>query len=312
MTRLLFGYHLPNHTFRDVPDDQLFDHLVDLGCTAEEAGFGLLTVMDHFYQIRGIGPETDPMLEAYTTLGGLAARTSTVMLGTMVTGVTYRNPAYLAKIITTLDVMSRGRGMLGIGAAWNESEHAGYGYDFPPVKERMDRLDEALAICKAMFTEERPSFQGRYYQIDRALNMPRPVREGGPPIMVGGGGEQRTLRIAAKYADMTHWFALGLDVLNHKTEVLEKHCADVGRDPSTIRRMVGAPVTLAATERDAAKLFESLPPERRQMKPMTPDQAAERLRPYIDAGFGGFTFGNNLLPTKEAIGLGGELIRLLS
>jgi alkanesulfonate monooxygenase SsuD/methylene tetrahydromethanopterin reductase-like flavin-dependent oxidoreductase (luciferase family) len=146
------------------------------------------------------------MLEAYTLLGGIAAKTKRVMLGTMVTGVTYRNPAILAKTVTTLDIVSGGRAMLGIGAAWNDVEHAGYGVDFPPIGEREDRLEEALTICKAMFTEERPSFEGRHYRIDRALNNPRPIRPGGPRIMVGGGGEKRTLKIAARFADITNWF----------------------------------------------------------------------------------------------------------
>src|SRR4029079_4727778 len=124
--------------------------------------------------------------------------------------------------------------------------HRGYGVPFPPIGERMDRLDEALAICRAMFTEERPSFTGRHYTIESALNVPRPLTPGGPPILVGGGGEQRTLRIAAKYADMTHWFALGLEGLEHKKEVLRRHCEAVGRDPSAIELTMGAPVILAA------------------------------------------------------------------
>ena len=226
-----FGYHMPNFTFSGVPPERTFDRVVELACAAEAAGFSQVTVMDHLYQIRGVGPETDPMLEAYTTLGALAARTSKVRLGTMVTGVTYRNPAMLAKQITTLDVISHGRAMLGIGAAWNEDEHRGYGFEFPPIRERMDRLEEALAIAKAMFTQERPSFQGTQYRIDGALNFPRPLQRGGPPIMVGGGGEQRTLRIAAKFADMTHWFALPMDQLQRKTEILARYCEEVGRDP---------------------------------------------------------------------------------
>src|SRR5262249_26969760 len=150
--------------------------------------------------------ETEPMLEAYSTLAALAAQTSRVRLGTLVTGVTYRHPALLAKMVTTLDVISRGRAVLGIGAAWNAGEHAGYGIPFPSVRERMDRLDEALGIARLMFTEERPSFTGHYYHIDRALNSPRPLQAGGPSILVGGGGERRTLLLAAKHADLTHWF----------------------------------------------------------------------------------------------------------
>ena len=141
-----FGFHFPNYTFPDTPPERLFERVVELAQRREAAGFGLVTVMDHFYQIRGVGPETDPMLEAYTTLAALSQRTSRVRLGTLVTGVTYRNPAILAKTVTTLDVLSGGRAILGIGAAWNEDEHRGYGFDFPPIRERMDRLDEALTI----------------------------------------------------------------------------------------------------------------------------------------------------------------------
>src|SRR5438094_5876560 len=171
-----FGFHMPTFTFRGVSGDRLFDRVVENAKAAEAAGFDLVTVMDHFYQIRGIGPETDPMLEAYTTLGAIAASTSKVKVGTLVTGVTYRNPAILAKQVTTLDVISKGRAILGIGAAWNEDEHRGYGIEFPPIKERMDRLDEAVTIARLMFTEDRPSFEGKHYRIERALNVPRPVQ----------------------------------------------------------------------------------------------------------------------------------------
>src|SRR3981081_4178628 len=149
-----FGFHMPNYTYPGVSNDRLFDRIADSVKAAEKAGFDMVTVMDHFYQIRGVGPETDPMLEAYTTLAALATQTSHVKLGTLVTGVAYRNPALLAKTVTTLDIISKGRAVLGLGAAWNESEHLGYGFDFPPIGKRMDRLDEALTIIKLMFTEE--------------------------------------------------------------------------------------------------------------------------------------------------------------
>jgi F420-dependent oxidoreductase-like protein len=308
---LLFGFHMPNFTFPGVPDDRLFQRVVEQARAAEEAGFDLVTVMDHFYQIGPIGPEEDPMLEAYSTLAALATSTTRVRLGTLVTGVTYRNPALLAKMVTTLDVISGGRALLGMGAAWNEAEHVGYGFDFPPIGERMDRLDEALTICRLMFTQSRPSFAGSHYRIERALNNPRPVQPGGPRILVGGGGERRTLRLVARHADMSHWFG-ALEELKHKAEVLERHCEAEGRDPSTIVRTVGAPVLLVEDERQAGAVLDRLPPERRDMfTPATPAQAAEIIRPYIDAGFTGFTFNNPTLPTVEAIGLGGELIRLL-
>ncbi|MFI5225693.1 MAG: LLM class F420-dependent oxidoreductase [Candidatus Limnocylindrales bacterium] len=308
--RPLFGYHIPNYTFPDTPPERLFDHVAELARAAEAAGFGLVTVMDHFYQIRGVGPETDPMLEAYSTLAALARQTSRVLLGTLVTGVTYRNPSLLAKSVTTLDVISGGRAILGLGAAWNEDEHRGLGFDFPPIGERMDRLDEALTICRALFTEDRPTFEGRYYRIERAINSPRPIQPGGPPILVGGGGEQRTLRIAARHADMTHWFPLGLDALRHKIELLDRYCEEIGRDPASIRRTMATPVIPVVDAAAAKALIARLPPERRVLAG-PPEQVAEGLRPYIDAGFTGFTFNNPVLPTVESIGAAGELLRLL-
>ena len=304
-----FGLHLPSYTHPDTPPERLFDRVVEQARTAEEAGFDLVTVMDHLYQIRGVGQDDEPMLEGWSVLAALARETSRVRLGTLVTGVTYRNPALLAKQATTLDTISGGRAIYGIGAAWNDVEHAGYGYDFPPVKERMDRLEEALAIAKAMFTEDRPTVDGTYYRIEGALNVPRPVQPGGPPILVGGGGEQRTLRIAARYADMTHWFPLGLDVLAHKTEVLVGHCAAIGRDPATIERTMAAPVVVAGTEAEAATALEAVPAERRPyMAVGTPAQAADALRPYIDAGFTGFTFNNSIYRTPAQIEAVGEVL----
>jgi len=308
LARPFFGYHMPLFTFPGVPDDQLFEHLVTLVQAAEKAGFDMVTVMDHFYQIRGVGPEEAPMLEAYTLLGGLAARTSRVRLGTMVTGVTYRNPALLAKMVTTLDVVSGGRAVLGLGAAWNEDEHRGYGFDFPPMRERMDRLEEALEICHRMFTEERPSFQGTYYRIDRALDSPRPIQPGGPQILIGGSGERRTLRMLARFGDIANWFG-GLDELKHTNEVFLAHCEAVGRDPSTVLRTVMAPVLLVADVRDAEPLLAHIPPERRaSLIAATPATAAEALAPYREAGFDGFILRNPMLSTVESMALAGELI----
>jgi F420-dependent oxidoreductase-like protein len=255
--------------------------------------------MDHFYQITGIGAEEEPMLEGYTTLGALARETKRVRLAILVTGVTYRNPALVAKMVTTLDVISKGRMICGIGAAWNESEHIGYGFDFPPIRERMDRLDEALTILKLMFTQERPSFRGTHYRIDRALNVPRPLQPGGPQILVGGGGEKRTLRLVARYADMSHWFGPLADI-KRKSEILDRYCEEEGRDPATITRTMGSPVVLVENEGQAKTVMERMPAERRVMfQPATPEQAAEILQDYIDLGIQGFTFGNPTLRTPE-------------
>ena len=309
---LLFGYHMPNYSFPGSKREEVFDHVVQLAKAAEAAGFDLVTVMDHFYQIAGIGPETEPMLEAYTTLSALAQHTSRVKLGTLVTGVTYRNPALLAKMVTTLDVVSHGRAVLGIGAAWNESEHEGYGFDFPPIKERMERLDEAVTIAKLMFTEERPSFSGKHYRIDKALDVPRPVQPGGPKILIGGGGEKKTLRILAKHGDIGHWFGGDLEDLKRKKGVFEEHCAAVGRNPADVVLTLGIGLILVSDEKEGAAILERIPEQRRPMMQVaTPERAAEILQRYIDAGFGGFTFNNPTLPTPEAIARAGEMIKLV-
>src|SRR5207253_7833360 len=277
-----FGFHMPNYTYPGVPDDRLFDHVVEQARVAEAAGFDLVTVMDHLYQIRGVGPETDPMLEAYTTLAAIAAQTKKVKLGTLVAGVTYRNPALLAKQVTTLDVISKGRAILGIGAAWNEDEHQGYGFEFPPIARRMDRLEEAVTIAKLMFTEDRPSFEGKFYRIERALNVPRPIQKGGPKILIGGGGEKRTLRILAKHGDIGHRLGGPLEELKRKRGLFEEHCAAVGRNPSDVTILIGVGIILVKDEAEAKPLLDRVPPERRAMvRALNVEQAAEFLRPYI-------------------------------
>jgi F420-dependent oxidoreductase-like protein len=187
-----FGVQLPN--FSGFDSSELFGHVAGLATTAEEAGFDSVWVMDHFFQLPSLGGPDQPMLEAYTLLGALAAVTRRVQLGTLVTGVTYRNPAILAKIVTTLDVISRGRAILGIGGAWYDVEHQGLGVDFPAAGVRLDMLEEAVQVCRAMFTGDDVSFSGTHYRLDHARNQPRPVQAGGPKIMIGGGGEKRTLR----------------------------------------------------------------------------------------------------------------------
>jgi F420-dependent oxidoreductase-like protein len=307
---VLFGFHMPNYTHRGVPNESLFDRVVHQAKAAEKAGFDLVTVMDHFYQIRGIGPETEPMMEAYTTLGALAASTSRVKLGTLVTGVTYRNPAMLAKQVTTLDVISKGRAILGIGAAWNEDEHKGYGVEFPPIGQRMDRLDEALTIAKLMFTQDRPSFEGKYYRIDRALNVPRPIQAGGPKILIGGTGERRTLRLLAQHGDIGHWFGGPIEELNRKKQIFYEHCEAVKRDPAEVQLTLGVGLVLVENEKDGKAILDTLTPERRAMARVAAvPQAAELIGKYVDAGFTGFTLNNNIYGTDQSIGLAGELIK---
>jgi F420-dependent oxidoreductase-like protein len=226
-----FGFQLPNFSY-GTPDSAMFSGAVARVQAAEAAGFESVWVMDHFYQLPALGGAPQPILEAYTLLGALAAVTERVHLGTLVTGVTYRNPAMLAKQVTTLDVISGGRAILGIGAAWHDVEHTGLGFDFPPVKERMDRLEEAVQICRAMFTEEAPSFTGTHYRTEDVRNVPRPLR-GSIPIMIGGGGERRTLRLVAQYADLCN-ISGDVQTVRHKLGVLREHCERLGRDPGEI------------------------------------------------------------------------------
>jgi alkanesulfonate monooxygenase SsuD/methylene tetrahydromethanopterin reductase-like flavin-dependent oxidoreductase (luciferase family) len=209
-------------------------------------------------------------------------------------------------------VISGGRAVFGLGAAWFEAEHQSFGFAFPPIGERMDRLDEALTIVRGMFAAERSTFEGRHYRVVDAINVPRPIQAGGPRILVGGGGEQRTLRIAARHADLTHWFPLGMDALRRKSDLLDGYCEAIGRDPAAIERTMATPVVVGATAAEAEALREWLPPDRRpHVFAGTPPQAAEALRPYLDAGFTGFTFNNNLYRRPEQIAVLGELLRLI-
>ena len=205
---------------------------------ADDVGFDSIWVMDHFFQIRGVGPTEDPMLEGWTTLGFLAAHTSRARLGLMVGGVHYRKPGLWVKAATTLDVLSGGRAWLGIGAAWNQEESEALGFPFPPLGERFEMLDETLQIAHQMFLGERGSegeFHGRQYHARRLMNSPQSISRPRVPIMIGGGGERKTLRIVAQYADATNVFG-GPTAIHHKYEVLRQHCEEVGRDPDEIER----------------------------------------------------------------------------
>ena len=255
------GFQIPNFTFPGVGPDQLFERVSAMATTAEAAGFDTVMVMDHFYQLPMLGPPEHAMFEGYTLLGALAARTTSVRLGTLVTGVTYRLPSILAKVVTTLDVISGGRAFLGIGAAWFDVEHHALGVPFPPVAERFERLEEAIQICQAMFRDERPTIEGRHYQVRDAINSPAPLQAGGIPVMVGGAGERKTLRLAAQYADMVNLTA-GLDEIPHKLEVLAKHCSDVGRDPASINKTALGSLILGRTMDEAAAKRRALFGER--------------------------------------------------
>jgi F420-dependent oxidoreductase-like protein len=215
------GLQIPDFTWPDGPE-RLGADLAAVARTADEAGFEFISVMDHFFQIGVVGPPEHEMLEAYTTLGYLAACTSRAKLVTLVTGTVYRHPGILAKIVTTLDVLSRGRAWLGIGAAWNEEESRGLGIPFPPTAERFERLEETLQICLQMWSGDQTPYEGTHYQLDRPLNSPQALTKPHPPIMIGGGGERKTLRFVARYAQACNLFP-GPD-LAHKLDVLREHC----------------------------------------------------------------------------------------
>jgi alkanesulfonate monooxygenase len=231
------GLHLPDFTYPGGPPTLARD-LARIAEAAEDAGFTMLSVMDHVWQIGVIGPPENEMLEAYTTLGYLAARTRKVELLAWVTAVSYREPGLLAKEVTTLDVLSAGRAWLGIGAAWNGDEATGLGLPFPPTAERFERLEETLQIFRQMTTGVDAPFEGKHYQLARTLNSPQPLRR--VPVLIGGGGERKTLRLVAQYADACNLFP-GPD-LERKLDVLRQHCADVGRDYDEIRKTVMFPI----------------------------------------------------------------------
>jgi F420-dependent oxidoreductase-like protein len=220
--------------------------LAEIGRTADEGGFASVWVMDHFFQIGVVGPPELAMLEGYTALGFLAAATRRVQLGTLVTGVIYRHPGILVKTVTTLDVLSGGRAWLGIGAAWNEQESRGLGVPFPPLKERFEQLEETLRIAHQMWRDDRSPIEGKHYRLADPLNHPQPVARPHPPIMIGGGGEQKTLRLVAQYADACNLFArLGADALRGKLDILRRHCEELGRPYEQIQKTAIGNVHLA-------------------------------------------------------------------
>ena len=229
--------HFPNFTLPGQPGS-LAGILAATARAAEDGGCSTFTVMDHWFQMEQLATSEDPMLEGYTTLGFLAGRTERMTLGLLVTGVTYRHPGLLAKTVTTLDVLSGGRAQLGIGAAWYEREHLGLGVPFPPVSERFERLEEALQICLQMWSDDDGPYEGRYYRLAETICSPRPVRQPRPPILIGGSGEKKTLRLVARYADACNLFAPDPSVVAHKLEVLDRHCDAESRDPAALERTI--------------------------------------------------------------------------
>jgi F420-dependent oxidoreductase-like protein len=232
------GIHVVRFDFPERPAS-IGPTLERIAQATEAAGATHLSVMDHFFQMDQMLPVDQPMLEGYTALGYLAAHTSTVRLGLLVTGATYRHPGLLAKIVTTLDVLSGGRAELGIGAAWYEREHRGLGVPFPPVSERFERLEETLQICLQMWDpDNNGEFKGRHYELAETLCVPEPISRPHPPILIGGSGERKTLRLVARYAEACNLFASTPTEVARKLEVLQRHCDAEGRDPATIRKTI--------------------------------------------------------------------------
>jgi F420-dependent oxidoreductase-like protein len=262
-----FGLQKPNFNFDYRGDDtsQIIDSVKKLATTAEINGFDSFWVMDHFHQIPMIGKVDEPMLESWTTLSVVAGLTTKIKLGTLVTGIMYRYPAVLAKVAATLDVLSKGRLFMGIGAAWNEDESNAYGIHFPPASERLSRLEEAIQIIHKMWTEEpSASFNGKYYQIHNAYCNPKPIQKPSPPILVGGGGERKTLKIVAKYADACNLFG-SAETVKRKLNILKEHCKTVGRDyDSILKTKLGIIVVedeKQMSEKKIEQIFKGMPEE---------------------------------------------------
>lgn len=263
-----FGVHVP-------PEGRDFQQMQHICQSIEAMGFDLFTITDHFMNMRNPEGVSNHPLECWTTLAGLAAVTNRIKLGPLVSCYGYRRPTVLAKMATTVDIISQGRLIVGLGAGWHEAEFRGFMDTFPPISERMRGLRETIMICTQMFQQERTNFAGQLYHVDNVLNAPQPVQS--PiPLMVGGGGEQVTLRLAARYADISHFFAQDLETLDHKLAVLRRHCKDVGRPYTDIRK---------ATSMNL--LFQ---PSGGIIGSSSPDEATGAIQDYIDRGIGLITF----------------------
>jgi F420-dependent oxidoreductase-like protein len=307
------GLQIPD--FNNVASEpgDLLARLTATATTAEDAGFDSVYVMDHLHQIRGVGPEEKWMLDGPTTLAALAAGTSKAHLGLMVGGITYRNPALLAKITTTIDVLSGGRAILGIGAAWNEDEAKAYGYEWPSLGVRFEQLEDGLRIFRAMFTggDGRQTVEGERHHIAGAYNNPQPIR-GDIPILIGGSGEKKTLRMVAQYADASNVFG-DPEKVKHLMSVLDEHCERLGRDPKAITRTKLATLLIADTHEEAAALAEPLRgPMGERFDAVVlfgdPDGVGEQLVAHRDAGLDGIIVNMPQVGDLEKVALAGRTL----
>ena len=308
--------HLPNFNYPDVPSEVLFERLVEIAQAAEESGFSSVSVMDHLHQIGAIGPPENYMFEGNTILAALAARTSTIHLGLLVGGVTYRNPAIFAKTTTGLDIISGGRAIFGIGAAWNEEESDAYDIPFPSLKERFERLEEALQIARMMFTQERATFAGKHYRVDGAFNNPKPLR-GDIPILIGGSGERKTLRMVAQYADGSNLFG-DVERVKHLLGVLEGHCETFDRDPGEITKTRMGTLYISESHEEAeAKFAQALAGvadvERARLQAFVgdPDEVSDQVQRYLDAGLDGVTLTLPDVWNLDTVALAGQTLGAL-
>ena len=295
------GYQMPNFTYPGVAPADLFGTIVRQAREADTSGFDTVMVMDHFYQLPMIGPPEHEMLECYTTLAALAQHTSTARLSALVTGNTYRNPALLAKTVTTLDVVSGGRAQLGIGAGWFEHEHQSLGFEFGTFTDRFEKLEEALQIITGMFRGEKPSLDGKWYQVHEAVNSPAPL--GRIPIMIGGGGEKKTLRLVAQYADESNLIC-GVDEVSRKLDALAAHCQRLGRDRSEITVSYQTRACVAPTHEQAqAELDDALASRGMDPRTMGDDDASaiRALIPYGDPDEIGELFATYLVDGIDGV-----------
>ncbi|NIH82789.1 LLM class F420-dependent oxidoreductase [Amycolatopsis viridis] len=287
------GLQIPDFTWPGGPAT-LGRDLADIARAADDAGFDYLAVMDHFFQIRAVGPSEHDMLEAYTTLGFLAAHTERVKLLTVITGVLYRQPGVLAKAVTTLDVLSGGRAMLGIGAGWNEEECRGLGFPFPPTAERFQMLEETLQYVLRMWSDDDGPFSSPHIEAERLLNVPQALTKPHPPIMIGGSGEQKTLRFVARYGDACNIFD-GPD-LEHKLDVLRGHCETEGRDYADITKTVYHPLDVGARGEKADELKREL----RRLHELGVDAVIGSIPGLPDPGLIE-TFADDVIPFAETL-----------
>jgi F420-dependent oxidoreductase-like protein len=283
-----FGIQHPNFTY-DGQGTQLTDSLRSQVLKAEETGYDSFWVMDHFHQISMVGKPEEPMLEGWVTISVLAGMTSKIKLGTLVTGNVYRYPSVLAKMGATLDVLSKGRLFLGIGAAWNEEEAEAYGIPFPPTRERMARLDEALQIIRAMWTEDRANFDGKYYKLKGAMCNPKPIQKPAPKILIGGTGEKFLLKIVAKYGDACNFFG-SAETVRKKLAILREHCKSVGRDYDSILKTKLTQLIISEDEKAVnqivGRISQRISNERLKEAVMygTPDQLQNQIEELREAG----------------------------